>query len=62
MKCWCFNQEQLEQALRAYARRLGATEEPCRDFQVVYDFLDSQEARDRKLILDGIRNHKEPQR
>lgn len=59
MKCWCFNREQLERALRAYARRLGATGEPCRDFQIVYDFLDSPEAREHKIILDGTGDQKD---
>jgi hypothetical protein len=52
MVYWVFTEEQLKQAMRAYARRLGATGAPCPDFQVVYDFLNSPEALEGKLRVE----------
>jgi len=57
MKCWCFNQEQLERALAAYRQRIGdprdrGVNDPME--AVITGFLGSPEAREHKLILDGI--------
>jgi len=52
MVYWVFTEEQLERALRAWARQLGATGAAPRDFQVVYDFLRSPEALEHKLRVE----------
>ena len=52
MAYWVFNEEQLQSAMRAWARRLGATGAPVRDFQVVHDFLRSPEALAHKLLVE----------
>ncbi len=64
MKCWCFNQEQLDAALRQYLavqpnmeiRSLtpGLEVAPLDVAKVVRDFLASPQAREHKLVLDGM--------
>jgi hypothetical protein len=63
MKCWCFNQEQLDRALAAYRQRIGdprdrGVNDPFE--AVITSFLDSLEAREHKLTLDGMWDRKEP--
>jgi hypothetical protein len=52
MVYWVFTEEQLQLAMRAYARRLGETGAPVQDFQVVHDFLRSPEALLHKLRVE----------
>ncbi len=66
MKCWCFNQEQLDAALKAWVEHqsafaaafhlghISAAEEAIRAF------LASSPAREHKLILDGMWDRKDP--
>jgi len=52
MKCWCFNQEQLDAALAAYRMRVGVTH--AIETTLIDDFLLSPEAREHKLTLEGM--------
>jgi hypothetical protein len=63
MKCWCFNEQQLEAALKAWLDRRAAASDlhTCDSISghEVRAFLGSQEARERKLILDGMWDRQE---
>ena len=50
MKCWCFNQEQLDGALAAYLEKNNL---PKLAGEVIREFLVSPEARAYKLALHG---------
>ena len=60
MKCWCFNEEQLKQALDAWesqrlaplARGSHAYHDVLHDRLMVSLFLRSKEAREHKLIVE----------
>ncbi len=59
MKCWCFNQEQLEAALQSYTARIGPVPNASPKVLIAH-FLISPEAREHKLILDGMWDRKDP--
>lgn len=63
MKCWCFNQEQLDRALAAYRQRIGdprdrGANDPME--AIIAGFLNSPEARAGKLTLDGMWDRQDP--
>ena len=57
MKCWCFNQEQLDAALAAF---LAKNNMPTLAGEVIREFLVSPEAREHKLTLEGIWDRQTP--
>ena len=60
MKCWCFNQEQLDAALAAWVEQRSAVA----DFEVgphaVRAFLTSAQAREHKLTIHGVWDRQDP--
>ena len=68
MKCWCFNEEQLEAALIAWAdRQYGSVpiaDQPVVEatVPVIRSFLNSPEAREHKLGLHGMWDREEPKK
>src|SRR6266545_3175139 len=65
MKCWCFNQEQLERALRAWLEeKIARGDVHVSDLfgRDIRAFLQSEQARTHKLILDGMWERNDPAR